>query len=108
MDSISGGVLLLLFVFSTEGRTLDGCGSTSLVWTTIPLTLWDVPSPLMVSSSRSMLSQAKVVNTPGWMFAGRGTSPSDSDSFCRQGCVNLFELGVGYTVTKSVDSLSMT
>ena len=69
MDNIRGGVLILLFfVLSTEGRTLDGCGS---VWTAILLTLWGIPSPLMVASSQSMLSQAKVVNTPGWMFAGR-------------------------------------
>ena len=37
MSSISGGVLIrLFFVLSTEGRTLDGCGSPSLVWTAIP------------------------------------------------------------------------
>ena len=107
MGSFNGIVLILLFfVLSTEGMILDGCGSTSLVRTTIPLNLWDVSSPLMVSSSRSMLFQAKVVNTPGWMFAGRGKSPSDREIFLQtEGCVNLFELGVGYTVTKSAECM---
>ena len=36
--------------------------------------LCDVPPPISVSSSLSMLSHARVVNTPGWILAGMAIS----------------------------------
>ena len=90
--SISGEVLMLLFfVLSTGGKVLAVCTSTALAWIVILLTLWDVLSPLLVSSSQSMLSEAKVVKTPGWVFAGRTTS-FDTESVCRHKAVPIYSI----------------
>lgn len=55
-----------------------------LGWLVIPLTSWDVPYPERVSSSLSMLSQARVVKTWGFMEARNNTPWFRPDaSFCR-------------------------
>jgi hypothetical protein len=58
-------------------------GLWDLGWTAIPFTLWEVPLPPTVSSSRSVLSQAIVVNI------GSADWPSDRNSFWRHKAVSI-------------------
>ena len=109
VGSISGEVLMLLFfVLSTGGKVLAGCTSTALAWITILLTLWDVPSPVLVSSSQSMVSRARVGKTPVWVFSARATSiltlrASADTELCQSLTSGSRMVGVGYTETKSVE-----
>lgn len=57
--------MLLFFDLGIAGMTLCGVASMTSACTAIPLTRWDVPAPLTVSSSLSILSQARVVKTFG-------------------------------------------
>ena len=47
----------------------------------MPLTRCDVPSPLVVSSERSILSHASMMNTPWEMFLDNATPVWDSPAF---------------------------
>ena len=65
MGSAAGGGDMLLFLdFFIVLASPCGISPMILGCTAMPLTRCDVPSPLVVSSKRSMLSQARVVKTP--------------------------------------------
>ena len=65
MGSAAGGGDMLFFLdFFIILASPCGIGPMILGCTAMPLTRCDVPSPLVVSSKWSMLSQARVVKTP--------------------------------------------
>lgn len=65
---------VLCFCFFMLRRVaLRRCGPQTLSCTAIPFTQWDVYLSVRVSSSLSMLSQVRFVNTFGWMVSKRTT-----------------------------------
>ena len=90
VGSISGGASILLFFdFATVGLGWSGTGTVIFSCTAIPFTLCDVPSPLNVSSRRSMLSHAKVVKRPGRMLLGSVGQTLDVDNFYMHKAVSI-------------------
>jgi len=79
-DACTGEMLLFLDFFIVVFSTC-GIGPMILGCTAMPLTRCDVPSPLVVSSKRSMLSQARVVKTSWWMLLGSAKPIWDRSSF---------------------------
>jgi len=99
--------MLLFLVLGMQGKALVSAGWSPIgfVCTAIPFTPCDVPSPLIVSSSLSILSHANVVKRPGLMFCGSWMAPPLAACFWRQRAVSIDSTWEYETPSQSIQYL---